>query len=83
MFWGEVRRYLDVLHGIKSGTVGGPGSLEIVAPPYRAMRFMGNDTWPLNVRASDDAEYVVCQNDLSQSNITVGPDTLKIQAIID
>lgn len=34
-------------------------------------------------KTSDKEEYAFCHNDLSQANIIVGPETLKIKAIVD
>ncbi|KAE8154084.1 kinase-like domain-containing protein [Aspergillus avenaceus] len=75
----EIRQHLDTMHAIKSNTIGGPSG--IVIPPYRAMRASANDDWP--ARSSNTTEYVFCHNDLSQQNIIVDPDTLRIRAIID
>lgn len=76
---GELCRHLATLHEIRSKTTGGPSG--IVIPPYRVMKCTDNDNWP--VRSSESAEYVFCHNDLSQPNIIVDPDTLRIRAIID
>lgn len=38
-------------------------------------------TWPR--QASDKKEYVFCHNDLSQPNVIVDPETLKIKGIVD
>ncbi|KAL4950838.1 kinase-like domain-containing protein [Aspergillus filifer] len=75
----ELRQHLATLHAIKSNTTGGPSGL--VIPPYRVMKCSVKDDWP--IRSSDNAEYVFCHNDLSQPNVIVDPDTLKIRAIID
>jgi len=75
----ELNQHIATLHAIRSNTIGGP--LEIVIPPYRVMDSTENDTWTLQPSASE--EYVFCHNDLSQPNIIVDPDTLKINAIID
>lgn len=75
----ELRQHLATLHNIRSKTTGGPSG--IVIPPYRAMKSTVNDRWP--VRSSESAEYVFCHNDLSQPNVIVDPDTLRIRAILD
>lgn len=40
-----------------------------------------NDSWTLS--DSELEEYVFCHHDLSQHNIIVEPETLKIAAIVD
>ncbi|KAJ5106051.1 hypothetical protein NUU61_003398 [Penicillium alfredii] len=45
------------------------------------MRLSEKDDWLRKV--SNNHEYNFCHNDLSQSNILVDPETLKIRAIID
>lgn len=75
----EVQRYLDTLPRIKARSIGGPSGL--VIPPYRVMESTENEEWSL--RPSEDCEYVFCHNDLSQSNVIVDLQTLKINAIID
>lgn len=75
----QVEQHLATLRGIKSDTIG--GSSGTVLPPYRAMRLSDNSEWPRKV--SKDGDYVFCHNDLSQHNIIVGLQTLKIRAIID
>ena len=75
----EIKLHLGVLHNLKSQTLGGPSG--IIIPPYRVTLKTENDTWVL--RESESNEYVFCHNDLSQQNIIVNPDTLKINGIID
>lgn len=75
----EVEQHLATLRGIKSDTIGSPSG--IVLPPYRVMRLSDKNAWPRKV--SKDSKYVFCHNDLSQHNIIVDPQTLKIQAIMD
>ncbi|KAJ4319930.1 hypothetical protein N0V84_006113 [Fusarium piperis] len=67
------------LKALKSCRLGGPSG--IVIPPYRVLQRTETDYWHL--RPSGDDEYVFCHNDLSQQNVIVDPDTLKIRAIID
>lgn len=50
-------------------------------PPHRVLQHSETDNWHL--KPSDHDEYVFCHNDLSQQNVIVDPDTLKINAIID
>lgn len=75
----ELVRHLATLQTLKSNRIGGPSG--IVVPPYRVLRRTERNIWPL--RLSDHDEYVFCHNDLSQQNVIVDPDTLKIKAIID
>ena len=78
----ELLGYLAILHRIKSKTTGSPDPKGPVIPPYRAMAADDTrDTWPR--KTSDKEEYVFCHNDLSQANIIVDPETLKIKAIVD
>ncbi|KAL4885177.1 hypothetical protein BJY04DRAFT_214516 [Aspergillus karnatakaensis] len=76
----EIEQHLANLRGIKFNTLGGPSG--IVIPPYRVMRLSDKSEWPRKV-SQDDGEYAFCHNDLSQHNIIVDPETLKIRAIID
>ncbi|POR32124.1 Uncharacterized protein TPAR_07663 [Tolypocladium paradoxum] len=75
----ELKIYRAKLKTLKSCRLGGPAG--IVIPPYRVLRHTETDYWDL--RPSSHNEYVFCHNDLSQQNIIVYPDTLKIRAIID
>lgn len=78
----ELLGYLAILHRIKSKTTGSPDPKGPVIPPYRAMAADDTrDTWPR--KTSDKEEYVFCHNDLSQANIIVDPETLKIKAIVE
>ncbi|KAB8250041.1 kinase-like domain-containing protein [Aspergillus flavus] len=75
----ELQQHLDVLHGIKSKSIASPSG--IVIPPYRVMRQSSKDAW--SRLSSETCDYVFCHNDLSQENVIVDPETLKIKAIID
>ncbi|KAH9216211.1 kinase-like domain-containing protein [Leptodontidium sp. 2 PMI_412] len=75
----EINERLTTVRNLKSKNIGGPSG--IVIPPYRVTLKTENDDWAL--QPSDTDEYVFCHNDLSQHNIIVNPDTLKINAIID
>ncbi|KAJ5808415.1 hypothetical protein N7474_009684 [Penicillium riverlandense] len=75
----ELHQHLATLRKLKSNTIGGPSG--IVIPPYRVMRYSKHDLLPR--RQSESDEFVFCHNDLSQPNIIVDPETLKINAIID
>lgn len=75
----EIEFHLATLRSLTSKNLGGPSG--IVIPPYRVTHKTKYDTWA--VSASELEEYVFCHNDLSQQNIIVDPDTLKINAIVD
>jgi serine/threonine protein kinase len=75
----ELEGHLETLQSLKSNSVGGPTG--IIVPPYRITHATKQDFW--NLRPSPTKEYVFCHNDLSQHNVIVDPETLKIKAIID
>ena len=75
----EIANHLDTLRTLKSNRMGGITGL--ILPPYRVLLETKNDEW--QVAHSDIEEYAFCHNDLSQSNVLVNPDTLKITAILD
>ncbi|KAI9749710.1 MAG: Calcineurin subunit B [Chaenotheca gracillima] len=74
----EVEQHLLTLHELHFGRVGGPSG--IISPPPRATsHFDVHHEWV----SAPTAGLVFCHNDLSQSNILVNPDDLKISGIID
>ncbi|KAI1174943.1 kinase-like protein [Nemania sp. FL0916] len=75
----ELESHFTTLRTLKSDRLGGPSG--IVIPPYRVLRRTEKDDWHLT--PSNHNEYVFCHNDLSQPNVVVDPDTLKVNAIID
>jgi tRNA A-37 threonylcarbamoyl transferase component Bud32 len=75
----ELEDYLEQLHKLRSGNIGGPSG--IIIPPYRLQAKTDIDVW--NVKSAETDEYVFCHNDLSQHNVIVSPDSLEIRAIID
>lgn len=75
----ELEQHLATFQTLKSNKMGGPGGIAI--PPYRVQIRTEQDDWRL--RPSESEEYVFCHNDLSQQNVVVDPETLKINAIID
>ncbi len=81
----ELETQLAKLKALKSSRLGGPSGL--VIPPYRVLRRAETDhhCWDPTQRrlSSHETEYVFCHNDLSQQNVIVDLDTLKINAIID
>lgn len=75
----ELMRHLGALHSLKSSRLGGPSGL--VVPPYRVRLKTFKDHWHLHAAEMDN--YVFCHNDLSQHNVIVDVQTMKIKAIID
>ena len=75
----ELEGHLQTLRRLKSSVIGGPSGHVVL--PYRASRISYRDDW--NLRSSTTEEFVFCHNDLTQTNVIVDPDTLKIKAIID
>ncbi|KAJ6781289.1 hypothetical protein PWT90_07975 [Aphanocladium album] len=75
----ELERHRATLRTMQACWIGGP--TEIVIPPYRVMRMAENESWDLRHAPGDD--YVFCHNDMSQHNVIVDPDTLRVKAIID
>ncbi|KAH0374614.1 kinase-like protein, partial [Aureobasidium melanogenum] len=75
----ELESYITQLHGLRSSSLGGCAAL--VIPPYRVWDKTPRDEWKL--QSSDAEEYVFCHMDLSQQNVLVCHDELKIRAIID
>ncbi|KAB8356609.1 hypothetical protein FH972_024191 [Carpinus fangiana] len=76
----ELRGHLETLQGLRSDRVGGAEGGPLV-PPYRAHKELLRDDWVFPL--ADTKEYVFCHGDLSQHNVLVDPETLKITAIID
>lgn len=70
---------MAMLRRLRSNRMGGPSGIVIL--PYRVMRLTETDTWDFQPSGCD--EYVFCHNDLSQHNIIVDPETLRITAIVD
>ncbi|OAQ99266.1 hypothetical protein LLEC1_06058 [Akanthomyces lecanii] len=75
----ELERHRAKLKTLRSSRLGGPSGIAI--PPYRVLKLAEAGRWDLQPAASDD--YVFCHNDLSQQNVIVDPESLKIKAIID
>ncbi|KAH0038589.1 kinase-like protein, partial [Aureobasidium melanogenum] len=75
----ELESYTAQLHGLRSSSLGGCTGL--VIPLYRVWEKTPRDEWTL--QPSDAEEYVFCHMDLSQQNVLVCHDELKIRAIID
>jgi aminoglycoside phosphotransferase (APT) family kinase protein len=75
----ELEVHIRSLHSLRGPTLGGASGHIIL--PYRMLQKTFRDDWDL--QTSSSAEYVFCHNDLSQQNIIVNPETLKIAAIVD
>ncbi|TVY78551.1 hypothetical protein LSUE1_G005645 [Lachnellula suecica] len=73
----ELRTYIETLHNLKSKKIGGPSGL--VVPPIRATYQRYPVAWEL--KECEDEELVFCHNNLSQADIIVDPETLKIVSI--
>ncbi|KAI5825285.1 hypothetical protein K523DRAFT_398156 [Schizophyllum commune Tattone D] len=75
----EVEVHLQTLRGVKGKNMGGFCGL-----PYRVLFVFPRGGAP-QVKFKSDLPYelVLCHNDLSQHNILVDPETLKITAILD
>jgi tRNA A-37 threonylcarbamoyl transferase component Bud32 len=78
----ELQGYLEILHAITSKQMGGilghaclPWRLAMALPLDAGERIKFNHT--------TEYEYILCHNDLHQSNILVDEETLKISAILD
>ncbi|KAL1721845.1 kinase-like domain-containing protein [Schizophyllum commune] len=78
----EVEIHLQTLRSIKGTAMG--GFCVVACLPYRVLRVFPRGEAPY-VKFRPDLPYdlVLCHNDLSQHNIIVDPETLKINAIID
>ncbi|CZS89931.1 uncharacterized protein RCO7_02364 [Rhynchosporium graminicola] len=74
----QIEIYLSTLHNLKSTKIGGPAG--IIVPPYRIVEKTEDQTWNL---PTEGRLYSFCHMDLSQHNVIVDPETLKINAIID
>ncbi|MCJ1387004.1 hypothetical protein MMC17_010133 [Xylographa soralifera] len=76
----QVEEHIKVLQSLRSTRVGGPTG--IICPPIRGTQYFPRDTtWSPWVSTKDD--LIFCHCDLSQSNIIVDPENLKIEGIID
>jgi serine/threonine protein kinase len=75
----ELKGYIQTLHSLRGPRLGGVSGHMIL--PYRVLQKTFRDDWSLH--SSSNAEYAFCHNDLSQQNVIVDPETLKIAAIID
>ncbi|CZT02513.1 uncharacterized protein RAG0_09645 [Rhynchosporium agropyri] len=74
----QIETHLSTLHNLKSTKIGGPSG--IIVPPYRIVEKTEDQTWNL---PTEGRLYSFCHMDLSQHNVIVDPETLKINAIID
>jgi tRNA A-37 threonylcarbamoyl transferase component Bud32 len=78
----ELQGYLAILHAITSKQMG--GILGDACLPWRVAMALPQDAGRrLKFNHTAEYEYVLCHNDLNQSNIFVNEETLKISAIIN
>lgn len=76
----EVETHLVALRGLRSDTIGGLSG--VVCPPRRgAQYFPGDVRW--EARKGGEGEFGFCHGDLSQTNVIVDPETLKVEGIVD
>ena len=75
----ELNQHILTLHSLTSKTLGGPSGL--VVAPRPVIEITDQNVWTL--QPSEIEEYVFCHNDVSEYNVIVDPETLKIEAIID
>lgn len=75
----ELDLHLREIHGLRSRHLGGASGFAI--PPYRIGQKCFIDDWSLTT--SNAEEFVFCHNDLSQHNVIVDPQSLKVRAIVD
>ena len=76
----EVEEQIQALQTLRSSNVGGPTG--IICPPQRVTQYFPKDKkW--SIRLPTKGDLVFCHCDLSQSNIIVNPESLKIEGIID
>lgn len=76
----ELKGYMDVLHSLRSKTLGGPRGL--IVPPIRVLERTQQRSW-CRSQVLESADYVFCHNDLAEHNIIVDTGTGHIKAIID
>jgi aminoglycoside phosphotransferase len=76
----EVEHYLEIMRGIKSRVMGSFSGTTCL--PYRVANVLPRDA-AMKFRGETTEEFVLCHNDLSQYNIIVDEETLKINAILD
>jgi aminoglycoside phosphotransferase (APT) family kinase protein len=78
----ELSGYLEIMRTMTSKKMG--GFLGDACLPYRLAMALPHDAGSvLKFNHTTEYEYVLCHNDLSQHNIIVDEETLKINAIID
>ncbi|TFK45088.1 kinase-like domain-containing protein [Crucibulum laeve] len=76
----ELDEYVAQLHSITSSIMGGFSGR--VCLPYRISEAIDHDD-VLKFREAETPEFVLCHNDLSQHNVIVDEETLKVNAILD
>jgi aminoglycoside phosphotransferase (APT) family kinase protein len=75
----ELLAHIQTLHNLHSRSIGGPSGL--VVPSHRVAVLSPRDEWKL--KEPEPEELVFCHNDLSQQNVILHAESLKILAILD
>ena len=75
----KINQYLNTLREIRSYKIGGPS--RVIIPLYRVIDYIENNSQPQKL--AKNLEYIFCHNDLSQHNIIINLEILKINTIID
>ena len=73
---------MRMIHGIKGARMGGFCD-GVPCLPYRLAQALPKGSEKIVFRQDVRYELVLCHNDLSQYNVIVDPETLKINAILD
>lgn len=77
----EVQGFVEVLQQLRSDRLGGPTGL--ICPPQRGTQYFPVDQKWSAPSPSAEPDLVFCHCDLSQSNIIVNPESLKVEGVID
>lgn len=76
----EVEGHVRALQTLRSDTIGGPSG--VVCPPRRGGGYFPGDVrW--EGRKGREGEFVFCHGDLSQTNVIVDPETLRVEGVVD
>ncbi|KAI5889131.1 kinase-like protein [Schizophyllum commune H4-8] len=77
----EVEAHMRTIHSIRATTMG--GFCGVPCLPYRLAKALPEGSEKIVFKSDVPYELVLCHNDLSQHNVIVDPETLKINAILD
>ncbi|KAL1695145.1 kinase-like domain-containing protein [Schizophyllum commune] len=78
----EIEAHMRTIHSIKGTRMGGFCD-GVPCLPYRVAQALPKGSEKIVFRQDVPYELVLCHNDLSQHNVIVDPETLKINAILD